>query len=428
MSFSASNNGTVGNPSGHSEKGFSSSIFNAAVIVAALGYFVDIYDLVLFSIVRVPSLKALGLEGAQLLSDGIFLLNMQMFGMLVGGVFWGILGDKKGRLSILFGSIITYSLANIANGFVQDIQMYAALRFIAGIGLAGELGAGITLVVEVMPKEIRGFGTMIVAGVGVSGAILAYFVAQAFDWRIAYWIGGGLGLALLVLRIGVYESGLFSKIKEQTENRGDFFSIFRNTERLGRYLRCVFVGVPLWVVVGVLVTFSPEFAKAMGVEEAVSGGRAIMFCYVGITLGDFLTGYLSQRLESRKKVLLIFLIFDSLCIAAYFLMNVLFGAHPTANHVYGIALFLGLSSGYWAIFVTVAAEQFGTNLRATVATTAPNFVRGSVVPMTNLFQWLTPTLGLVSSGVTVSVLGMTIAFICLWGLKETFGKDLNYVE
>ncbi len=414
--------------SGNNEQGFSSNIFNTAVIVAALGYFVDIYDLVLFSIVRVPSLKALGLEGAQLLDDGIFLLNMQMFGMLVGGVFWGILGDKKGRLSILFGSIITYSLANIANGFVHDIPTYAALRFIAGIGLAGELGAGITLVVEVLPKEIRGFGTMIVAGVGVSGAVLAYFVAQAFDWRIAYWIGGGLGLALLVLRIGVFESGMFSKIKESSTNRGDFFSIFRDKERFLRYVRCVFVGVPLWVVVGILVTFSPEFAKALGVQEPITGGRAIMFCYVGITLGDFLTPYLSQRLQSRKKVFLIFLIFDSLCIAAYFLMNVFFGATPSANVVYAIIFLLGLSSGYWAIFVTVAAEQFGTNLRATVATTAPNFVRGSVVPMTKLFQFLTPSLGLIGSGVAVSALGMVIAFACLWGLKETFGKDLNYVE
>lgn len=408
-------------------KGFSNSIFNAAVIVAALGYFVDIYDLVLFSIVRVPSLKGLGATGSQLMSDGIFLINMQMFGMLVGGVFWGILGDKKGRLSILFGSIITYSLANIANGFVTSIEMYAALRFIAGVGLAGELGAGITLVVEVMPKEIRGYGTMIVAGVGVSGAILAYYVAEMFDWRNAYFIGGGLGLALLVLRIGVYESGMFSKIKDDKTNRGDFFSLFTDRKRFARYVRCVLVGSPLWVVVGILVTFAPEFAVAMGVSEVVSGGRAIMFCYVGITLGDFFTGYLSQRLQSRKKVLFTFLIFDSLCIAAYFLIGQVV-AMPTANTVYFAALMLGLSSGYWAIFVTVAAEQFGTNLRATVATTAPNFVRGSLVPMTFLFRAFTPTLGLIGAGVAVSALAMLIAFVCLWGLEETFGKELNYLE
>jgi MFS transporter, putative metabolite:H+ symporter len=260
---------------------------------------------------------------------------MQMVGMLVGGIFWGILGDKRGRLSILFGSIITYSLANIANGFVDSIPMYAALRFIAGVGLAGELGAGITLVVEVMPKEIRGYGTMIVAGVGVSGAILAYYVAETFDWRIAYFIGGGLGLALLILRIGVYESGMFTNVKEDKTKRGDFFSIFRQRDRFLRYVRCVFVGVPLWVVVGILVTFSTEFAVAMGVQEAVNSGRAIMFCYVGITLGDFLTGYLSQRWQSRKKVLGAFLVFDSLCIAAYFLMKSVI-ASPTANMMYGI--------------------------------------------------------------------------------------------
>jgi putative MFS transporter len=410
-----------------SGKGFSNSIFNAAVIVAALGYFVDIYDLVLFSIVRVPSLKGLGASGQQLMDDGIFLINMQMFGMLVGGVFWGILGDKKGRLSILFGSIVTYSLANIANGFVTSIEMYAALRFIAGIGLAGELGAGITLVVEVMPKEIRGYGTMIVAGVGVSGAILAYYVAEMFDWRNAYFIGGGLGLALLVLRVGVYESGMFSKVKDDKTKRGDFFSLFTNADRFGRYIRCVLVGVPLWVVVGILVTFSPEFAVAMGVKELVSGGRAIMFCYVGITLGDFLTGYLSQRLQSRKKVLWTFLIFDSVCIAAYFLIGKIFPM-PTDNTVYFIALLLGLSSGYWAIFVTVAAEQFGTNLRATVATTAPNFVRGSLVPMTWLFRQFIPGFGMIGAGVAVSAIAMLIAFICLWGLKETFGKELNYAE
>jgi MFS family permease len=411
------------------QTGYSGNIFNAAVIVAALGYFVDIYDLILFSIVRVPSLTSLGLRGQEILNTGIFLINMQMVGMLIGGIFWGILGDKRGRLSILFGSIITYSLANIANGFVDSIPMYAALRFIAGIGLAGELGAGITLVVEVLPKEIRGYGTMIVAGVGVSGAILAYYVAETFDWRIAYFIGGGLGLALLILRIGVFESGMFNSIKhEQTQTkRGDFFSIFRSRERLLRYIRCVFVGVPLWVVVGVLVTFSPEFARVMGVQEVVSGGRAIMFCYLGITLGDFTTGYLSQRLQSRKKVLFAFLAFDVVCMAVYFLMNVVIPV-PSANLMYTVIFFLGFSSGYWAIFVTVAAEQFGTNLRATVATTAPNFVRGSVFPMTTLFRALTPSVGLIGAGVAVCLLAMVIAFACLWGLQETFGKDLDYVE
>jgi MFS family permease len=410
------------------DKGYSQKIFNTAVVVAALGYFVDIYDLVLFSIVRVPSLKGLGLSGQELMNDGLFLINMQMLGMLVGGVFWGVLGDKKGRLSILFGSILTYSLANIANGFVTSIDMYAALRFVAGVGLAGELGAGITLVVEVMPKELRGYGTMIVAGVGVSGAILAYFVAEIFDWRIAYFIGGGLGLVLLVLRIGVYESGMFKSIKDEKTKRGSFFSLFTNKQRFARYARCVLVAAPIWVVVGILVTFSPEFAAAMGVSETVSGGRAIMFCYVGITLGDFLSGYLSQRLASRKKTLRLFLIFNTLCISAYLLTGFFFVPNPTATTVYTIIFFLGLSSGYWAVFVTVAAEQFGTNLRATVATTAPNFVRGSLVPMTALFTAFQPSLGIIGAGACVAAFSMAIAFICLYGLEETFGKELNYLE
>jgi predicted MFS family arabinose efflux permease len=263
----------------------------------------------------------------------------------------------------------------------------------------------------------------------VSGAILAYFISQLFDWRIAYFIGGGLGLALLVLRIGVYESGMFSKVKNDTVVRGDFFSIFTDAKRFGRYIRCVFVGVPLWVVVGVLVTFSPEFAKAMGVQEMSDGGRSIMFCYDGITAGDFLTGYLSQRLESRKKVLFTFLIFDSLCIAAYFLMNNLFPPAPSASIVYGVAFFLGLSSGYWAIFVTIAAEQFGTNIRSTAANTIPNLVRGSVNIVVLFFGLLVST-GINDgwSALIVGVLFISLAFYSISRLTETFGKDLNYFD
>lgn len=398
-------------------------VITVSVLVAALGYFVDIYDLVLFIIVRVPSLKALGLADADILDKGVFLLNCQMSGMLLGGILWGILGDKKGRLSVLFGSIFIYSIANIANGMVATVNAYALLRFFAGIGLAGELGAGITLVSEVMSKESRGYGTMIVAAVGVSGAVLAGFIAKEFDWRTCYYIGGGLGLALLFLRIGVYESGMFSQVKTSTVRRGDFFSLFTDKGRFLRYLRCILIGVPLWYVVGILISLSPEFAKALGVTGEISSGNAIMYCYAGLTLGDFLSGYLSQVLRSRKKIVLAALTLIAVFVATYFLAR-----GVSTYFFYAVCGALGVACGYWAVFVTIAAEQFGTNLRATVATTVPNFVRGSVVLVTAFFQLLKAQYGIIEAGLFVGVFCLAIAFLALAGMTETFGKDLNYVE
>ncbi|SNB46118.1 MFS transporter [Geobacter sp. DSM 9736] len=399
------------------------AIFSLPVIVAALGYFVDIYDLVLFSIVRVPSLKSLGLSGQELIDRGVFLLNMQMAGMLLGGILWGVLGDRKGRLQIMFGSIFLYSLANFANGMVTSLEAYAILRFIAGVGLAGELGAGITLVSEVLHKNVRGYGTMVVASVGVSGAILANFVAANFDWRNAFYIGGGLGMLLLVLRVSVAESGMFREMSSKEVRKGDFFALFTSAGRFFRYLNSILIGVPTWFVVGILITFSPEFAKALGVEGAVSAGNAVMYCYLGLVFGDFASGLLSQWLGSRKKVVFIFLMLTAAGIALYFLRTT-----TTPAGFYVICTFLGFASGYWAIFVTVAAEQFGTNLRATVATTVPNFVRGMVVPITLLFQQSRKVLGLEAGALAVGALCMAVALLSLWKLEETFSKDLDYFE
>jgi MFS family permease len=402
-------------------------VFNTAVIVAALGYFVDIYDLILFSVVRMPSLMSFGLSGTQLLDEGIYLINMQMFGMLVGGIFWGVLGDKRGRLAILFGSIITYSVANVLNGLVTSVEQYALLRFIAGVGLAGELGAGITLVVEVMPKHTRGWGTMMVAGIGLLGAIVANLTVKFFDWRVAYFIGGGMGFLLLILRFSVYESGMFHQLKEEASvRRGDFFMLFTNIQRFGKYLRCILIGVPLWFVVGILITFSPELAKSMGIDAGVVGGDAVMYCYAGIATGDFLTGWLSQRLRSRKKVLLYSLLATSAMIVLYFFTAQILGAR--ASSIYIVSYLLGVACGYWAIFVTVAAEQFGTNVRATVTTTVPNFVRGSVPVLTFAFKTMSEQLGLLPGTSVVAVVVMAIALLALWGMHETFSKDLNYIE
>jgi MFS family permease len=393
------------------------------VLVAALGYLVDMYDLFLFSVVRVPSLLSLGTSQEALLDDGIILLNLQMAGLLIGGIFWGILGDKKGRLSVLFGSILIYSLANIANGFVTSFEQYAVLRFIAGIGLAGELGAGITLVAEVLPRKIRGYGTTLVATMGVLGAVLAYFMADLFDWRTSYFIGGGLGLLLLVLRMKVFESGIFVKIKDKNIERGNVLMLFNNKKRFLKYLKCILIGLPIWFVVGILITFSPEFGRALGITEPVNAGKAVMFAFSGQVLGDLASGFLSQYFQSRKKIILTFMLISSLMAAVYLLF-------PTKDIVvfYAICALLGFANGYWTLFVTVAAEMFGTNLRATVATSVPNFVRGSVIPLTALFIQFKGSWGIIYAAATVGLLSFIIAVIALRYLDETFHKDLNYLE
>ncbi|GAA4002478.1 MFS transporter [Hymenobacter fastidiosus] len=400
-------------------------LFSAIVIVASLGYFVDIYDLILFSIVRVKSLNELGITAAaEVTNQGLFLINMQMGGMLIGGILWGILGDKRGRLSVLFGSILLYSVANLANGFVQTIDQYAWLRLIAGIGLAGELGAGITLVAETLPKEKRGYGTMIVATVGVSGAMLAYWVGEALGWRNAYFVGGGLGLALLALRVGVYESGMFEQTRKSEAPRGDFFSLFTNGPRLARYVKCLLIGVPLWFVVGILITLAPEFGRELGVTGPVTAGLGVFWCYFGLVFGDFASGTMSQLLRSRNRALQVFLGLCGVMVGVY-----LFGTRGVSPTVfYAVCFLLGLSVGFWALFVTVAAEQFGTNLRATVATTAPNFARGSVVMLVPLFKGLAGPLGIIGSAAVIGLVSLLVAFWAVSSLPESYGKDLDYLE
>ena len=402
-------------------------LFSAIVIVASLGYFVDIYDLVLFSIVRVQSLNGIGItEASAVTNNGLYLLNMQMGGMLLGGILWGVLGDKRGRLSVLFGSILLYSLANIANGFVQNIDQYGWLRLIAGIGLAGELGAGITLVSESLPKEKRGYGTMIVASVGVSGAMVAYWVGSTFGWRNAYFIGGGLGLALLALRAGVFESGMFEDVKKSDVKRGNFLSLFSNRARLSKYIRCLLVGVPFWFLAGILITLAPEFGKAFKLQGPVTGGLSIFWCYFGLTLGDFTSGGLSQLFKSRMRTLQLFILGSAVMVAVY-----LFGLRGASTTMfYAVCFFVGYAGGFWALFVTVSAEEFGTNIRSTVATTAPNFARGALVLITIAFKALKsqPSLGMVGAAAIIGGVLLVLAFISASTLPETYGKDLDYVE
>lgn len=398
-------------------------LFRTPVVVAALGYLVDIYDLLLFGIVRIPSLKGIGVEDADVLSEGIYLINAQMIGLLAGGIVWGIFGDKKGRLSVLFGSILLYSVANIANGFVTTVEQYAVIRFFAGVGLAGELGAGITLVAEILPREIRGYGTTLVAAVGMFGAVLAYFIAEAFEWRVAYFIGGGLGICLLIMRIGVFESGLFSRMKETTASRGNFLLLFTSGSRLKKYLGCILIGTPTWYVVGILIILSPEFGVALDIAEPIVAGRAVMFSYVGIALGDLASGLISQWLQSRRKVVFMFILFTGLLIVFY-----VYAPVRTSSFLYFMCGMLGFSVGYWALFVTIAAEQFGTNLRATVTTTVPNFIRGTLPALNFFFVQAKAEWGILTGALVVGVGTIAVALVALSLLKETFHKDLDYIE
>jgi MFS family permease len=397
-------------------------LFSIPVIVAALGYFVDIYDLLLFSIVRIPSLRTLGVDDSQMLAQGEYLIRTQMIGLLVGGIIWGVMGDKKGRLSVLFGSILLYSLANIANGFVQTVDQYALLRFIAGIGLAGELGAGITLVSESLPTKLRGYGTTLVATVGLMGAVFANYIAKTFDWQMSYFIGGGLGLVLLVTRISVFESGIFLKVKEQAVSRGNFFQLFNKWDRFKKFAGCILIGLPIWFVIGILITFSPEFAKAMGITGVVAGD-AVMYSYIGLAAGDLISGFASQAVRSRKKTVFVFILLTLIFVVSY-----LFIPFASASTFYIGCFFLGFGVGYWALFVTIAAEQFGTNLRSTVATTVPNFIRGSVVPLTFMFGYLRESVTVLQAALIVGVITILIALVSLRLIDETFSRDLNYIE
>lgn len=403
-------------------------LFSLPVIVAALGYFVDIYDLLLFSIVRLPSLHSMGLDVD---AYGTMILNWEKTGLLLGGILWGIFGDKKGRLSVLFGSILVYSLANIACGllphvdFMEKQNAYALFRFVAGLGLAGELGAGITLVSESLPKELRAIGTSLVAGFGLMGAVVASLTADlASDWTISYFIGGGLGLMLLILRIGVVESGIYKGIeKNKAVAKGNFFSFFTNYNRFVRYIKCISIGFPTWFCIGILAVFANQFGPALGIVGEIDPGKAIMWAYVGISVGDFASGFISNWLQSRKKAIFYMMLFTVVGIVL-----MLFGAAKTVNMYYFFCVWLGLGTGYWALFVTMGAEQFGTNIRATAATTIPNMVRGALILMIFLFNSFKPSVGVIWAAVIVGILSFGFGLYSTLTVAETHNKDLDYTE
>lgn len=406
--------------------------FNLIVVVAALGYFVDIYDIQLFNVISKKSLIGIGITDKSVIDKYDYILFLwQMSGMLVGGLLWGILGDKKGRKSVLFGSILLYSLANIANAFVVDLNQYMIVRFFAGLGLAGELGAAITLVSEIMHKEHRGYGTMLVVTMGALGAVAAALISKAEftffglqSWQNAYIIGGVLGLVLLTLRVGTYDSKMFDAMKSSNVKKGNFFMLFKSKDRFLKYLACICIGLPVWFCIGVLMKFSEHFSLLTGIiGEPIQVSCVIMYTYLGLSVGDLISGLLSQLFKSRKKVVLGYLITTFLLTLVF-----LFAKNLTTETYYLLCFMVGVCTGYWALFVTIASEQFGTNIRATVTSTVPNFVRGAVIPITLGFKSMELSFGSVNSALIVGVICLTLAIISVLSLKESFSEDLNYIE
>ena len=399
------------------------SVFTLAVVVSAMGFFVDVYDLLLFAIIRKDSLSGLGLSPEEVLSQGEMLISVQMAGLLLGGVLFGIIGDKKGRLSVLFGSILLYSVANLLNGMVQTIPQYALLRFLAGVGLAGELGAGLTLVSEQLSKEQRSLATGLIAGFGVLGAVFAFFVKQFFDWRMCFYIGGGMGLLLLLLRVQVLESGLFQQSRQANVQHGNFLMFFNNRERFVKYIQCVIIGLPVWYIIGVLVTFSDQFAAAMRIE-GVEPAKAIMYLYLAIGAGDLAVGWLSEYLKSRRSAFFIFLSITVLFVILFF--N---SAGKSANWLYAVCAGMGFGAGFNVVYMTMAVEQFGTNLRASAAISIPNMVRGALPLILLIFRWIREWTGhyLIGAALTGALLFGAAIWAAL-NMQETHGKDLDFLE
>ncbi len=394
-----------------------------AIIASALGFFVDLYDIMILSVVRKSSLLAVGVPEAELLSKGVSLINVQMAGMLLGGFIWGIIGDKMGRLSVLFGSIVLYSSATFANAYAPNFEIYLLLRFLAGVGLAGELGAAITLVTEQMPQKYRGIGPAIIGGCGMLGAIFGAFIGGKYSWQFTYQLGGGLGFLLLILRLGVLESGLYNQIKDKTTIKGDLRLLFKNKDYIKKYISICVLGFPVWYVNGVVMTFTPEIAKAWGMVEIPSVSTVVIYYFIGLTFGDLTGGFVSQYFQSRKKAIRLYLSMYVVAAVVFFMFG-----NKSIIIYNGLILFLGFCVGYSIVLLTLAAEQYGTNIRSTVTTSSLNILRATVIPQTLLFGFLSPYIGTVNAAMAVGVIAILLAFWGLRNLDETFHKDLNYME
>ena len=395
----------------------------ATLIVSALGYFVDVYDIVLFSVLRVPSLIDLGVSPEAVTQLGTELLRIQMWGILLGAFVWGVLGDKKGRTFVILGSILIYSIATLLNGLVQSVEQYRILRFIAGFGLAGELGAAITLVAEITPQAKRGYGTMAIAALGAAGAITAAWVGSVFPWRIVYISGGFAGLLLLLLRAQMKESTLFREILGREIPRGSLPFFIKSPKRVLRYLCCIVVGMPVWYAIGIHMTFAPELAQSLGVLDPITAGKAIFYYYLGFIFGDVSSCFLSQIFQSRKKIIGLFLFFSLVFVSFTHVWTDL-----SVSQFYGICLLIGFGSGYWVLMATMTSEQFGTNFRSTATTSAPQMLRATVIPMTLLLDLFRQSFPFSKSALFLGLGIFLLAGLSLIPLKETFNTHLDFLE
>ncbi len=394
-----------------------------AIVASSMGFFVDLYDIIIVSVLRRSSLLDLGIAEADLQAKGVLLLNTQMAGMLLGGFLWGMLGDKKGRLSVLFGSIALYSITTFLHAYAPNYEVYLLLRFLAGIGLAGELGAAVTLVSEQMPPKWRGMGPAIIGSFGMLGAVAGAYIGGHYSWQFTYQLGGGMGLVLLLLRLGVMESGLYRNLQGAQVRQGDLWLVLRDRKQLLKYCAIILMGFPGWFVNGVVMTFTPEIAAGMGMQEIPSVSMVFTVFFLGFTFGDFSCGLVSQWLQSRKKAIFRYLSAFTLLMITYFAIG-----YRSVQIYYTLFFLMGISVGYTIVLITNGAEMFGTNIRSLVTTSSLNLLRASVIPQATLFNLLTHSMGAAKAAALVGILSVAIAFWAYTQLEETFHKDLNYVD
>jgi MFS family permease len=393
------------------------------ISVAALGYFVDLYDMLIFSSERVEALGSIGVAKQKMGEVGLMLQNYQMLGLVIGGFLFGILADKFGRLRVLFASILLYSVANIGNAFVTNVPAFAVARLIAGIGLAGELGVALSWISESLKPQQRTIATTIVSAFGLLGGVVAAIMATHFHWQTSYMIGGIMGLVLLAFRVSLNESKLFEQTRQSSAKKGNLFQLLSNKKQLKKFVLCVLSGAPAFVLLSIYVTLAPEFGAAFGITEQISVAHGIMVFLIVFAMSDVACGLLSKIMRKRKTPLLIFACLQILSIGYYLLVP-----PQTVEAFYFRCMLLGFSAGYWGILITNSLEQFGTNIRATVATSTPSLIRGMTIPASIFFTVVSKQTSLVTAGAIVGFSLVAISIVSILLLDDKFENDLNFME
>lgn len=402
------------------------------ILVASLGYFVDAYDLIIASVVRSSAIVELGLaqvgtpehtKYAQLFE------YVQSAGILLGGIIFGVYSDKKGRKKALYYSIAIYSIANILNGLLSASvpfvgTVYCILRFICGFALAAELSIGIVMISETMKAKHRGYGTMIVVSFGILGAVLAAVLFEfiGIHWQTLYLIGGIAGVLLLIFRFSVKETNPFLDLENQESERGSWVMIFKNRRLLKILFNAILLGFPIYFFISIPIKFATDYGKELGLT--IKGTIPIIVFYIAMSVSDIIANYLCQLFENRKKVLYFYL---GLCTISVFLLHFYPPTTPE-QYFYLFSPLMGFASGYWALLITFTNEQIGTNIRSTYTTAVPNVVRSLFIPIQLLLTVLQPTFGTSTSVFYIGVLAVILALLGLYSLKETWGKNLKFID